>query len=67
MWRRLGIGFLALLATFLVTMGLIQILLTCYRLNIDVYMTKELFLMLTAGEFVFFYHHMMRRAYFLKQ
>lgn len=60
MWRRLSIGFLALLATLLVTMFVIQILLTCYRLDIDVYMTKEIFIMLTAGEFVFFYHHMMR-------
>ena len=60
MWRRLGIGFLALIATFLVTMGLIQILLTCYRLELDFPMNKEIFLMLMAGEFVFFYHHMMR-------
>ena len=60
MWRRIGIGFLALLATLLLTLGFVQILLTCYRLEIDVPMNKDIFLMLMAGEFVFFYHHMMR-------
>lgn len=60
MWRRLGIGFLALIATFLVTMGVVQILLTCYRLEIDVPMNKDIFIMSMAGVYVFFYHHMMR-------
>ena len=60
MWRRLGIGFLALLATLLLTMLFVQILLTCYRLDIDVPMNKDFFLIVTAGEFAFFYHWMMK-------
>lgn len=59
-YRRLGIGFLATLATFMVTMGVIQLMITLYRLDIDFPMNKDIFLLLMAGQWVFFYHHMMR-------
>lgn len=60
MWRRIGIGFIALIATLLLTMLALQVLLTLYRLNVDVPMNKEIFLLVMAGEFTFFYHWMMK-------
>jgi hypothetical protein len=59
-WGRIGIAILALLATSLFTMLLVQILLTCYTLDINPPINKEIFILLTAGEFTFFYHWMMK-------
>jgi len=60
MWRRLGIGFLAFMATFLVVMAAVQVLITCYRLDIIFPLNKDICIMLAAGVWVWFYHHMMR-------
>jgi hypothetical protein len=60
MWGRIGIGIIALLSTCLITMLLVQILLTCYSFDINPPIHREMFILLTAGEFTFFYHWMMK-------
>ena len=60
MWGRIGIGLIALLATLLLTMFLIQVILTFAYGGVDLPINKEVFLLLTAGEFTFFYHWMMK-------
>jgi hypothetical protein len=60
MHRILAIGVIALIATCFLTLFVVQILLTCYSLDINPPINREIFILLTAGEFTFFYHWMMK-------
>lgn len=60
MYKVIAIGMASLIATLILTTFVVQIMIACYNLDINLPINKEMFILLVAGEFAFFYHWILK-------